>query len=1565
MRTFLLILILTLWNSFGVATFEDSINVITGEWHEENIDLILPGPFGAKLTRTYAPQERIFQPLIHWHFNLPDLLGKDKPSRKKVPQEFNCQVVISHDDQERIQEAHFLTPGGQIDTHQLFFSYSDHSFSVTSNFGEQVTYFIKEIGGFYALEKVEKNGIFDSAYAYIQHPFERKLLMISKTLANYDRIEIDYYLDDTPSSHAHFGKIRKLSYFKKGHIEPGFSYSFSYSPYLTEVLHSSGTKKVYTFNPLHEIEKIQEYDEQNCLFKTESCYWNEGHMVAKVISGTSINDIGYLYKYDTKGKLIQESIIGNLSGASFTPIVINQGRLASSTESYSKYLEYSDQGDLILEKEENGKITTFLYNDQRLLKTKLVTSNGERVCRSFFYYNADRLLNVEIHDDGNALDEEDLSGATFRIKKTHSDFNLLGLPQETSFYQWSSDQLQYELTQSTYRSYTHEGELLEEKTIDRDGSILSHLIWTYSPQIKHLQKCEKGKSIYQNFSVTGLLLSELQDGEETLYQYNNDRQLIKKEKKFSNGPSAISHYIYNIKGLLEESIDCYGARTRYFYDAFDRQSQTQLPPLNKENLSYWTHTNYDALGRVIKTIDPQGYAVHKILNARGQPIEILYPDGTKESFSYHLDGKLHIEVKRDGQQVSYQYDSLGNMIRKECLSNQGVSLEVVEYCYHGTRLIEETSSLYGAKTYRYDALQHTTYQEELQFGHYIEKTNDSKGQLIKEREGWIHSPENSRELSYHKSSITLSNNQGELLLELPNRSTEENSTSTFFTYNDHGDPILARKHIDREGNILIQHLDADEKPIVEIRQNPFGEEYYRKQIQYDIAGNKVLETFFFDSKSLTTKWSYGPLNRLEKVVEGYGTVEQKSHSYEYNEYGQLASITKPDGIKLFYQYNDRGAIAHLSSSDQSISYTFEYDSFNNVVYSNDLVSHIPIERTYNQLNQLTGETFQQLSLRNSYDSIGRRTCLTLPDQSSIHYKYDSFFLRQVLRKATNQEVLYSSDYLEYDLSGNPKVMQMAGNLGLMTRSDAPKTISSPFHNIALNGQKMTFTYPCFEEERSFLLDSFQRVQSESGLFYENYGYDHFGNRGHAKCNSLNQVIEDQEGLYSYDANGNLVSWRSQKGLFNFSYDALNRLIKVEHEGKETRYIYDCFHRRIARIADQKTIFFIYDGLHEIGTATEEGHLLELKVIGHSSDHQVHTVAIELDNCSYAPLEDLQGSIIGLIDIKTKEIAELYVFSAFGKEKILMGTTAKNPWRYAGKRKDSESELIYFGRRYYHPISGRWSTPDPAGYVDGPNLYCYAKNNPIFNQDAFGLFSFKSFFKVLCHPFDFLDKVIGKLFNYLCGYTGVPVNSGVYGQGEVNDHVRITFINGMLTNTHWLMMAVTALSKSHGGVNVHYVHRPNAPFFFDALRAFMVKIGYITPHARALAETWQELIHEMKGEDKTILHFSHSIGSCETMAALGLLSKDLQGKIKVYSFGSPCLGSHSNWNIQHFVSVRDGICLLDLGRMISAAKGKHAPVTFVGSFCGIPFIDHFFSSKSYLDVWSAMGKTFVEWYGSLL
>ncbi|THJ46019.1 RHS repeat protein [Burkholderia sp. LS-044] len=68
-------------------------------------------------------------------------------------------------------------------------------------------------------------------------------------------------------------------------------------------------------------------------------------------------------------------------------------------------------------------------------------------------------------------------------------------------------------------------------------------------------------------------------------------------------------------------------------------------------------------------------------------------------------------------------------------------------------------------------------------------------------------------------------------------------------------------------------------------------------------------------------------------------------------------------------------------------------------------------------------------------------------------------------------------------------------------------------------------------------------------------------------------------------------------------------------------------------------------------------------------------------------------------------------------------------RYSGKERDATG-LYDYGWRSYQPWIGRWLNPDPAGVVDGLNLYRMVRNSPVSLKDIDGLAPgyFSSLFK---------------------------------------------------------------------------------------------------------------------------------------------------------------------------------------------------------------------------------------------
>ena len=65
------------------------------------------------------------------------------------------------------------------------------------------------------------------------------------------------------------------------------------------------------------------------------------------------------------------------------------------------------------------------------------------------------------------------------------------------------------------------------------------------------------------------------------------------------------------------------------------------------------------------------------------------------------------------------------------------------------------------------------------------------------------------------------------------------------------------------------------------------------------------------------------------------------------------------------------------------------------------------------------------------------------------------------------------------------------------------------------------------------------------------------------------------------------------------------------------------------------------------------------------------------------------------------------------------TVADNPFLFQAKRRDLETGLVYYGRRYYSPGQGRFLGRDPIEEKGGRNLYAFCLNDSINKWDVNG------------------------------------------------------------------------------------------------------------------------------------------------------------------------------------------------------------------------------------------------------
>ncbi len=392
------------------------------------------------------------------------------------------------------------------------------------------------------------------------------------------------------------------------------------------------------------------------------------------------------------------------------------------------------------------------------------------------------------------------------------------------------------------------------------------------------------------------------------------------------------------------------------------------------------------------------------------------------------------------------------------------------------------------------------------------------------------------------------------------------------------------------------------------------------------------------------------------------------------------------------------------------------------------------QRLYDDNNRIICETLANgLSLEYSYDALNRPLQITLPDATHIVYTYTAGHLKTVSRNG------YEHQYSSYDLSGvlleeNTPIGKISYSWDLLNR---PCTIESTYFSETIPEIGYDAVGNLLHKSRQdperlthcmYSYDSLYQLKSETitGFDAHEYTYDSLYNRRlrdnkEHTVNHLNQLLQLEETTYTYDKRGNLIAQDSPTDHSEYTYDALGRLTTLCRNGNEYTYQYDAFNRRIAKHSPRSVERYLYIDQNEIGMVDERGKIVQLRILGRGKGAEIGAaVALELENRIYIPIHDHCGHVSVLIDLQAKQFAEGYVYSAFGEQQRY-GSGTTNPWHFSSKRYDPESGWVYFGRRYYDPATGRWTTPDPIGFADGPNLYAYVKNNPLTHFDAYGLY----------------------------------------------------------------------------------------------------------------------------------------------------------------------------------------------------------------------------------------------------
>ena len=1438
-----------------------------------------------------------------------------------------------------------------------------------------------------------------------------------------------------------------------------------YGPGYTEVFDAMGGKVVYRGSNGH-IEAIETYAGET-IYRTERLYWSHDQLIGYALTnGDGSARACRTFTYDESGNRVHTALYGDLSGdgAKSFPLNAYGQPIDSSVESYGIWYYYSSDAHHlpVAVYEDGGKAVTLVYDpNSHLLQAKYLWDGSAIRQRFFCRYDDSGFLVETITDDGANQDRHDLSGVTARrivtiAPKTQAP--AAGLPVLADEKCWDSESGIERLLRTTISTYDSCGRLQREEFFNGDAENVGYVDYGYDATGKLCSTVDAAGTLqtyaYDPHSVQQAVISS--DGSKSgrsSYFYDLSGRLLVKKMQDSEGREFSSSFRYNTLGQMVASVDLYGNETLSAYDALGRCVSTCYP----EILTATDHRHqpevrreYDSLDCAIVSIDASGYTTRTGYNVRGQPICIIHPDGTYERFVYNLDGSVRTHLNRLGVIAHYNRDSLSRVTRKQLIGRDGENI-AIQACYDSFHLIGTVDARGTQTCYSYDGagrvvsvISHSSDGESQK-----EFSYDANGALAEARE-WFgagtsdfsrlvigRDPESKR-VSAHIADAGEQSLVSNEYLSLP-KSTSEVHFDTMYR-NSLGQRVLQKATTDRLGTQTVTTYDALGRIASIEHRDTLGSLLARCEMRYDAVGNRVLEKTMRlgaaddQNSAYVTQRTFGPMKRLESVIEALGTSQETQTVYSYGPTGQLERILKPSGCHLEYAYDGFGRLWLLSASDGTVGYCYHYDENNHPIVIENLVTGSATRRHYDAAGKVTLEQLENgLFVGRSYDGKGRCTKLELTDGTGVEYRYDAARLCAIHRLDASGQERYAHTYSRFSATGDVEEVNLIGGLGRVSyQRDAQgrrTAISSDYwsERIPEEGYDAAGNITCVDitdatgpYRMRFAYDELGQLIAENGVSLLSYSYDALRNRRSKglveyEVNSSHQLLSTASAQYTYDTNGNRISKESDGTLVRYQYDALDRLVAVEEPARQrVEYLYDASHRRMA-----KTLFvwdteascwsceseqrYLFDGRHEIGAADGNGALQQLRLLGPGLAAEVGAaVALELHGIVYAPIHDHRGSVACLVDMDSRRVVEYSRMTAFGEEQLynsagesIPAELACNPWRFSSKRCESETGLVFYGRRFYDPEIGRWMTKDPLGDVDGVNDYAFVRNSPENLVDGEGLFScgihWGSFldsawnylntaaslsyqlFELLRRDMRVISDIseqamhighqlIGSRIWDVIGFYAADPESGVIGQGEISDRLRFSHVNGIQNTREHCLSTVQMISDLHGGANIHYTYRPTAGWTWDFLSACIVKFGIISPTAHFLADQWKDLINDIGGTQGggLIVHYAHSLGGAESDCARYLLTPEEQSMIRVFTFGSPALMPSQGFQaVTNYVSRLDPVCLFDPVRYLEGFLGADDNILFVGTYWGIPILDHLLVSDSYRQVLQELGRYYTS------
>lgn len=854
----------------------------------------------------------------------------------------------------------------------------------------------------------------------------------------------------------------------------------------------------------------------------------------------------------------------------------------------------------------------------------------------------------------------------------------------------------------------------------------------------------------------------------------------------SEGPTGLRVRQVSVGGLLAESVESHrddpgpGLRTGYTYDAFGRRTAIDDPCCGEST------TEYDpATGRVVATLDPGGRktayeyypADHK---SAGRLARTINPDGKAIHVAYDGRGQQTATWGPATQPLVYRYDDYGQMVGMttyQTLPNGDPSLEPVagtetKWHYHeptGTLEKKEYADGHGP-TYAYTEdgrLRQRTWARVGADGPSA-RVSDAASEPPSTTRSEVPETENFKlETRYKHDPLT----------SALARTDYSDGTAISYEYDDAG---RLRKVTDPTGTREFRYDSQNRvtSEIVTVSADLVGADGSSARPQAPGSASPDLASPIPNSASLHYRINrtYTALGQpagvaLRDLNAAPGEGLQHDVTYQWNDHGQLSGVASPAG-QWTYAYDEKNPALLRTLVGPVLATTTTYEPHRDLIATVEnrvLGGESRKEKEEGIENPAADAALAILSpgssLLSSYhytnDLLGRRTAIAQGGSAFAMLRQGDHVVEvayndrsevvAATRRAGEADPFHAETYA-YDGIGN-RTSHGSQDNGHEENATYTTNALNQYEKISVD-QRPSAVSPAHDLDGNLLENDTHRftwngenrlvrAESKDGLRRVDYAYDYQGRRTVKRTFLRAKATED---------------WKRKTSKL-YVYDGWNLLAEVETDPLET--------------SNLKLETFTW-GRDLSGSLQGAGGVGGLLAITDVASVEIAESAKPISSSSY-PSYDANGNVVQMVG-SDGDVAAVYSYDAFGNVIASAGVSAaENPWRFSTKPVDEGTGWLYYGFRYYMPTTGRWASRDPIGETGGTNLYGFVGNQPVIAVDSFGLLPAGSAGgSTGCTAYDCSDDSIGMLKRAIqegknalsrLGTSTVPSHAGWFDPGH--------------------------------------------------------------------------------------------------------------------------------------------------------------------------------------------------------